>query len=540
MSVDDLATQLCKRLDSLKTARQVHELVWKECFLLTDPVRASGFDGFVMNANEISAAIAKIMDSTAIDAKRTLASSVQSGMTPANSLWFKMQVANQSDDEAKWLEEASELLWENIHNANFDSESGDCMDDCMGAGWFGLFIDEDRENGGLHFEHWALSSIYCAASKPGGMIDTVFRPFRMSAEAAVSAYSKTGDSLPDTIAERAKLHPDEMFDFLWAIYPRRVSVPNAVRSKNLPIASVTIAIKDKAVVRESGFHEMPVVVARWKKIPDSVYATGPVLDALPDIRSLNNIKTLEYANLDMAVSGMWIAEDDGVLNPRSIRVGPRKIIVANSVDSMKPLQPATNFQVAFTEIEKLQGSIRKILLADQLQPQDGPAMTATEVHVRVDLVRQLLGPIYGRLQAEYLQPLITRCFGVAYRAGIFAPPPDSLVNRDFTIRYVSPLARAQKLEEVSAIERLYADAAQMATIDATILDNIDNDEAVRILSKDLGVPMSMIRTPDQVQKLRGDRQAAQLQQQAQQKAIETNGNVQQGIGLAAANQAMAA
>jgi hypothetical protein len=537
--MDDLATSLCKRLDSLKSARQVHELVWKECFLLTDPVRASGFDGFVMNANEISAAIAKIMDSTAIDAKRTLASSVQSGMTPANSLWFKMTVANQSDDEAKWLEEASELLWENIHNANFDSESSDCLDDCMGAGWFGLFIDEDKENGGLHFEHWPLSSIYCASSKPGGTIDTVFRPFRMTAEAAVNAYSQRGDTLPDTIVQRAKLQPDEMFDFLWAIYPRRVSIKNAIRSKNLPIASCTIALKDKTTVRESGYHEMPVVVARWKKIPDSVYATGPVLDALPDIRSINSIKTLEYANLDMAVSGMWIAEDDGVLNPRTIKVGPRKIVVANSVDSMKPLQPATNFQVAFTEIDKLQASIRKILLADQLQPQDGPAMTATEVHVRVDLVRQLLGPIYGRLQAEYLQPLISRCFGVAYRAGIFSPPPDSLVNRDFTIRYVSPLARAQKLEEVSAIERLYADAAQMASIDATILDNIDNDEAVRVLSRDLGVPMSIIRTPDQVKQLRGDRQAARLQQQQQEQSIATQGAIQQGVGLAAVNKAAA-
>jgi hypothetical protein len=66
--------------------------------------------------------------------------------------------------------------------------------------------------------------------------------------------------------------------------------------------------------------------------------------------------------------------------------------------------------------DKLQAQIRKILMADQLQAQDGPAMTATEVHVRVNLIRQLLGPIYARLQAEYLQPLIERCFGLAYRA----------------------------------------------------------------------------------------------------------------------------
>jgi hypothetical protein len=41
---------------------------------------------------------------------------------------------------------------------------------------------------------------------------------------------------------------------------------------------------------------------------------------------------------------MWIAEDDGVLNPRTMKVGPRKVIVANSVDSMKPLDLGRRLQ----------------------------------------------------------------------------------------------------------------------------------------------------------------------------------------------------
>ncbi|WP_239505045.1 portal protein, partial [Serratia marcescens] len=98
-------------------------------------------------------------------------------------------------------------------------------------------------------------------------------------------------------------------------------------------------------------------------------------------KELNETKRMEKAAQDLAISGMWIAEDDGVLNPRTVKVGPRRIIVANSVDSMKPLLTGSDFNVAFTAEERLQASIRKIMMADQLQPQDGPAMTATEVHV---------------------------------------------------------------------------------------------------------------------------------------------------------------
>ncbi|MGQ7937346.1 portal protein [Paraburkholderia sp. D1E] len=535
---NDLGAQLAQRFDALKSARTPHEQVWRDCFLLTDPIRASGLQGPVMDANEIARAVSMIFDSTATDATRILKASIISGMTPANSLWFKMRVNHEDDESMRWLDESSELLWENIHNANFDAESSDCMDDLMG-GWFALYVDEDREKGGFYFENWPMANVFCASSKPGGLIDTVYRPYQLTAEQAVNEFGRRGDTLPASIAELAKTQPYEKVDFCQCIFPRSVSVVNAVLPKNMPIASTTYACKTKSVVRESGYHEMPVIVARWKKIPNSAYAVGPVLDALPDVRTLNDIVKMEYANLDLAVSGMWIAEDDGVLNPRTIKVGPRKIIVANSVDSMKPLQPAANFNVAFTEKDKLQGAIRRTLMADQLQPQDGPAMTATEVHVRVDLIRQLLGPIYGRLQAEYLQPLIARCFGIAYRAGIFAPPPPALGGTNFSIQYQSPLARAQKLEEVTAIERFMGDVSVMAQVDESVLDNVDLDEAARQTAKGLGVPDSIVRPADQVAIRRQQKQAAAQQQQQQQLGMEVQGDVMKSAGSAAANRMIA-
>jgi len=290
-------------------------------------------------------------------------------------------------------------------------------------------------------------------------------------------------------------------------------------AKNMPVASCKVEVEAKRLVSESGYHEMPVVVPRWMMIPDSVYAVGPVFDALPDSRTLNELCRMDLAAGDLAIAGMWIAEDDGVLNPRTVKVGPRKIIVANSVESMKPLQSGSNFQYAETKIQRLQGSIRKILMADQLQAQDGPAMTATEVHVRVNLIRQLLGPVYGRLQTEYLQPMIERCFGIAYRAGVLGTAPESLAGRNFTVRYLSPLARSQKLEEVTAIDTFIQGALIVAQADPTVMDNIDMDEAQRFKGEALGVPGSIIRSSADRDKIRADRaqaqQAAQEQEQQQ-------------------------
>ena len=143
-------------------------------------------------------------------------------------------------------------------------------------------------------------------------------------------------------------------------------------------------------------------------------------------------------------------------------------------------------------------------------------MTATEVHVRVALIRQLLGPVYGRFQAEDLQLLVVRCFGIAFRAGIFSPPPESLQNANFNVRYISPLARAQKLEDVTAIERLGANVANLAGISQDVVDLIDTDEATRVVAEALGVPAKVIRSSDAVADLRDQRQKAQHQAAQQQ------------------------
>lgn len=309
---------------------------------------------------------------------------------------------------------------------------------------------------------------------------------------------------------------DEKVKVLHAIEPRKIHAVGGRMAKNLPYASYKIEVNTKHMLAEGGYHEFPCVVPRWMLIPGTNYATGPMANALGSIRTLNDIKAMELMNLDLAVAGMWIAEDDGVLNPRSVKIGPRKVIVANSVDSMKELRPSANFNVAVSAEDRLQATIRKILLADQLQPQDGPAMTATEVHVRVQLIRQLLGPIYGRLQAEYLQPLVQRCFGLAYRAGVLGQAPESLQGKSYIVKYINPLARAQKMEDVNAIDVWISGAVVSAQVHPEILDVIDFDEAMSVKQKALGVPSKVMRMPNDVEALRSDRAQAAKDAQAQQ------------------------
>lgn len=516
------AKSILRQLSAKKGQRQHHEPIWGECFDFSFPERGNGLNGSAMMVQDGQSKKNRILDDTAADSARILASNLVGGTTPANSIWFGMDANtgtdsdSPNDDESRWLGNAAQTIFANIHQANFDAAAYECAIDMTAAGWFVLYIDEAKE-GGYHFEQWPLGQCYISSSKLGGLVDTIYREVDMTVEQVVEEYglNKVSNHVAD--AYRAEKY-DDVVKVVHAIFPRRMHAVGAKFAKNLPFASVHIEVSTQHTLRESGYHEFPCAVPRWMLVSGSPYPTGPMAQALGSIRTINDIKALEMANLDMATAGMWIAEDDGVLNPRTVKVGPRKIIVANSVDSMKPLTPGSNFTVAFTAEDRLQASIRKTMLADQLQPQDGPAMTATEVHARVNLIRQLLGPIYGRLQAEYLQPMIERCFGIAYRAGVLGQAPQSLQGRSFTIKYISPLARSQKLEEVSAIDQYIQGAIAVAEINPEIMDTIDMDAAQKVRGKALGVPSSVIPTDKAIAEKRAARaeQHKQQQQQAQQ------------------------
>lgn len=524
MAANDPAADV-RRLEALKSLRLEHERVWRDCFDFTYPLRGSGFTGSMLTAAEGQTRQAQnIVDITAVDSVRILVSAIMGGMTPANSLWFGMHVTGADEDGVAWLAEASQGLFDNIHGSNFDAAAFEGNLDGVIAGWFVLYADEDPVEGGLMFEQWPLSSCFVSASRPGGRVDTIYRVYQYTVEQAVAAFGL--EQLSETVKRAYQAGQfDTKIDLVQAIYPRKLSVAGAKLSKNLPFASCHIELTTQKLVKESGYHEFPCVVPRWLLIPGSVYAVGPVNDALPAIKRLNELSKMELAAADLAVAGMWIAEDDGVLNPKTVKVGPRKVIVANSVDSMKELKSGADFNVTWTMQEKLQAQIRKILMADQLQAQDGPAMTATEVHVRVNLIRQLLGPIYARLQAEYLQPLIERCFGLAYRAsermwaaglaGVFNPPPNETVaGQTVTVRYVSPLARSQKLEELTAMDQLEATIMSRAELNPEEMDVYIWEDADRERAKNLGVPGKLMRKPEDIDAIREQRSQAQAEAQA--------------------------
>ena len=79
-----------------------------------------------------------------------------------------------------------------------------------------------------------------------------------------------------------------------------------------------------------------------------------------------------------------------------------------------------------------------------------------------------------------------------------------------------------------------ANVAQVAQADPSAIDNINIDKAVQIVGSGLGVPQSVMRSIDEVKKLRDERVA----QAEAQKAQAQQDQAQQALGQAALDSAV--
>lgn len=543
--MSELADKIERRFSQLKSQREQSDHIWKEVFEYLAPERAIGWfnDSTDNNAGAAANQRARLYDSTAIDSAEVLKSNIASWMTPENSRWFGLDAGQEDEQTTKWMDGAAQFLFEHIHSAGFGAVSGECYSDLIPAGWFVLYIDEGKDEqgrpaGGFNFEQWPLSQCYVASSRPAGRVDTIYRNFVMTVEQVVAEYGR------DKVSEDTGKKFDEgklgdKVEILWTIEPQRTTGGKLAR--NMPFRSVHVERAKKHIVRESGYEEFPCAVPRWRLIPGTPYATGIGSNVLPDVKTLNDILKMELMSLDIAIGGMWKAVDDGVLNPRTVRIGPRKIVMMASLESMAPLETGADFNVSFSKGDQLRQSIRKTLMSDMLTPVGGPVRSATEISQNMNQIRQLMAPILGRLQSEFLQVLVERCFNIAYRAGalnaVLGPVPDGLLEGYYTVKYISPLARSQKLEEVTAIDQHAAGlfAAAASTGDMTLLDGLKLDDAMYSKGLALGVPAKLLRGPDELLEKRDmDNKNRQAAEQAQQQQ-----GMQQMAGEAAIKQAAA-
>jgi len=506
-----------KRLDKLEADRGTWESHWQEILDYVMPRKAE--ITFLRSRGEKRTEV--LFDSTAITANNLLAASLQGTLTSPSLPWFSLKLrdddANKIRDIQIWLEDTARRMYAVFNESNFNTEVHEMYLDLCSVGTSAIFVEEANEGflqGGLHFNTLHIAE-YFIQENSTGRVDTLYRKYKMTARQAVQEFGE--DNVGTKIKEAVKAKPDTQFNFIHAVEPTpdyERSVGMKAKTK-LPFHSCHVCFEDKMVVRTGGYNEFPYLVPRWSKATGEIFGRSPSYNALPDIKTLNKAVEIGLKAWAKAIDPPLLVTDDGVIG--RVRMTPAGITVVRSDTAIKPLQIGSNWQITDLKENQLRTAIRQAYYSDQLQLQEGPQMTATEVQVRYELMQRLLGPTLGRFQTEFLNPLIERVFGIMLRSDALTPRPSEMEGMNMDIEYVGPLARSQRMEEAIAVERLYQLAMQVVQVDPTVMDVIDHEQAIRMRATLLGVPKTVLRGEDEVAEIREQRAAAQ--QQAQEQAM---------------------
>ena len=127
------------------------------------------------------------------------------------------------------------------------------------------------------------------------------------------------------------------------------------------------------------------------------------------------------------------------------------------------------------------------MLVDQLSPLSLPSMTATEVIERTNQVSRVLGATYGRLQAEFLTPVIIRAISILKRRGEI---DDIMVNgHEVDLKYQSPLAQNQAVRDA---ENLLSWIKALSELGQDAISVVDKKAVALWLAKTFGISERLI------------------------------------------------
>ena len=154
----------------------------------------------------------------------------------------------------------------------------------------------------------------------------------------------------------------------------------------------------------------PFIVARYMKVAGEIYGRGPLVTAIADIKTLNKTVELVLKNASLAISGVYTAADDGVLNPQNVKIQPGAIIgVARNGGaqgpSLSPLPVPVTLTTSQIVMNDLRMNVKKILMDDTLPPDNMSARSATEIAERSRELATNLGSAFGRLIDETMVPI---------------------------------------------------------------------------------------------------------------------------------------
>jgi len=466
----DVEAQL-SRFKTLDSDRANWKWYWEDVARYCAP-RRMGFMGKRTDGDR--RVTPQIYNPIGINCVQTLAAALHGMvMNPATN-WLRIRLTNDELDDTPearaWTNGVSKRIATTLASpqTSFHTNANQLLEDLSSIGT-GVMYCGQQKSGHLFVRTHTIGEVVIAENEYG-FVDTVMRDSEYTVRQLIMIWRDNVSKKVRELYDKGKY--DRKFKVVNVCTPRRddqrdmdIKTP-----AHMPIAIAYIEEDTETLLEESGTEEMPYVVPRWWLATGEVYGRSPAMTALPQIKVSNVATKTVLDAAEKAVNPPLTVPHEGLIGP--VRSSPGALTYLRNKTEIGQLPTSAQLPYAGEYIQALDNSIRTTMFVDQVQFVGDFKMTATEVIQRQTERMRLLGPVLGRLENEFLNPLIVRVFGIMNRMGLFDKPPQGIQGADMRIEYQSPLARAQKSQIAQGFQQALATMEPLAKLSPQIAEQL--------------------------------------------------------------------
>lgn len=475
-----------------------------------------------------------ILDNTATRALRVLSAGLMAGMTSPARPWFRLATQDpelrQSHGVRLYLDEVVERMQMVFSRSNVYRALQSTYEELGVFGTSAMLVLGDFETL-IHCYPLTVGQFYLQQDYQGKIV-TCYHKFERTVGEIVKEFS-AGPGSPGW--ENISTHVQQAFlsrslettvELLHVIEPRADQERNlrSLRNTDMPWRSCFLEIggNDHKILRESGYRRMRVLAPRWQVTGGDVYGISPAMEALGDIRQLQQeqfrkSQSIDYQSKPPLQVPLSAAGRRGDFLPGGTSYyEPGAIIPFDQTSPHGGVRTAFEVQLntgeLLLDIQDVRVRIEKAFYADlflMLATRDPGRMTATEVLERQEEKLLMIGPVIERMTNELLEPLIDITFQEMLEVGALPPAPPELLGRELSVEFVSILAQAQRAVGITSTQQWMQDALAVGAVRPDVLDNVNFDAWLRRTANMRGVSDELLVDEQMVEKLRQARAEAE-------------------------------
>lgn len=470
----------------------------------------------------------KIIDSTPIIALRNFSSGIMSGATSPAVRWFKTSFSSSNDSYIKkYCAKQEELTRKILYTSNFYQCLPEIYKELGIFGFSALAIEPDYDNV-VNFRVLPIGSYYYSKNSKNEA-ETFCR---CHMETAQNLVEKFGLNSSNEIMEAYKNNPLKQFEIIHFVERNKFYNENSMLSRHKKFISATILASKNEFICLKGYDKFPFVVFESGFNSSFDYPVdSPGINALPDVKQLMTM-VKEYAK---AVKKIISPAYKGPVSLKNKKMADIPGAFIEEDEQGRGISPIYEVNPKVLELKQEKDELKQIIkehfyndLFAMILSTAQRGRTATEVNELKEEKMVLLSPLLEQIHSA-LRQILRWIYDEEIKVGIIEKLPEKYTDNRFEIEFISSLAQAQKVSNISSMERFTTFVSNLAnSIDPTLKSKLNSERIIEDYAQFANIDPNQIISSNEFKKIK-EEQSKAINDKAQMEAIKEGSQIIQNM-----------